>query len=297
VSEPRCAIASEGRHEPLTGTASPVRAFLLVENAGPWGVDALRNSRLPLAVKESLAERAAEAGVRVLLVRKHGRATPRADLRVFAAYAAPERPWTETATLAGPEALADLDLASFGAGRSPGLTSYTGQLLCVCTHGRHDTCCAERGRPVAAMLAQRFPEQTWEVSHIGGDRFAGNLLVLPTGLYYGRLDPSSAIGVAEATGRGELVLEHLRGRSGYGTAVQSAEIYLRRELGEVGNDSVRLVTASRDGAEVTAEFSVLGTVHRVRVRRVRSAEPHRLTCQALRPNQVVSHELVNIEAP
>src|SRR4029453_5830608 len=59
--------------------------------------------------------------------------------------------------------------------------------------GRHGACCAERGRPVAAALAQAHPEETWEVSHIGGDRFAGNLLVLPNGLYYGRLDPGPAL--------------------------------------------------------------------------------------------------------
>jgi hypothetical protein len=35
----RCSGASVLRDEPLAGTASTVRAFLLIENTGPWGVD------------------------------------------------------------------------------------------------------------------------------------------------------------------------------------------------------------------------------------------------------------------
>src|ERR687890_196141 len=50
----RCAAASLARDEPLVGTASTVRAFLLVENAGPWGVDAMRDVRLPEDVKRPL---------------------------------------------------------------------------------------------------------------------------------------------------------------------------------------------------------------------------------------------------
>src|SRR5690606_7696048 len=110
----------------------------------------------------------------------------------------------------------DLDLAALGAGRSPGLTRVDDSLFCVCTHGRHDACCAERGRPVAAALEAAHPEQTWEVSHIGGDRFAANMVVLPHGLYYGRLDAVSALGVAGTHLAGGLDLDHLRGRSGLG---------------------------------------------------------------------------------
>ena len=121
----------------------------------------------------------------------------------------------------------------------------------MCTHGRHDACCAERGRPVAAALSAAHPEDTWEVSHIGGDRFAGNLLVLPHGLYYGRLDAPSAIAVAGDHEAGQLDLDHLRGRSGYAMPVQAAEIALRRELGETRNDALRLTGRQRSADETT----------------------------------------------
>ena len=111
----------------------------------------------------------------------------------------------------------DLDVEALGAGRSPGLTPHPDPVFAVCTHGRHDTCCAERGRPVAAALAAAHPDLTWEVSHIGGDRFAANALVLPHGLYYGRLDEASVLDWRTRTWHGRLSLDHLRGRSGLGT--------------------------------------------------------------------------------
>ena len=51
----RCATASLGRADPLAGTASTVRAFLLVEHPGPWGADVLRDTRLPDGVGSRLA--------------------------------------------------------------------------------------------------------------------------------------------------------------------------------------------------------------------------------------------------
>lgn len=32
----------------------------------------------------------------------------------------------------------------------------------------------------------------WECSHVGGDRFAANIVILPEGLHYSRLTPSTA---------------------------------------------------------------------------------------------------------
>ncbi|NUS53026.1 MAG: hypothetical protein HOQ22_18555, partial [Nocardioidaceae bacterium] len=57
----RCAVASLTREEPLVGTASTVRAFLLVENPGPWGVDVWRDARMDPAVRAAVRDRAAHA--------------------------------------------------------------------------------------------------------------------------------------------------------------------------------------------------------------------------------------------
>ena len=191
----RCAAASLARNEPRVGTASTVRAYLLVENAGPWGGDALQDSRLPERRQGRPAGGVgAHRGAGAAHPTTPARAPAGPGVRVFAAYADAVSPWLETTTVASPEVLLDLDLDALGAGRSPGLTPADGSLFCVCTHGRHDACCAERGRPTAAALTHSHPDETWEVSHIGGDRFAPNMLVLPEGLYYGGVTAESAPG-------------------------------------------------------------------------------------------------------
>lgn len=295
MTEPfRCAAASIGRDETLAGTASTVRAFLLLENNGPWGVDALRDARLPDGLGEELGTRAQAARVRVLLVRRPGRQVPSDTTRVFAAYADPHLPWLETAGLADVHQVHDLDVEALGAGRSPGLTPLADPVFAVCTHGRHDTCCAERGRPVAAALAASHPEQTWEVSHIGGDRFAGNALVLPHGLYYGRLEAAEVTALADEHLAGRLSLDRLRGRSGVGMTLQFAEIALRRHLGETGLSAVRFVSRRADGDTTTVVLDVGSQRYDVRVRSTRSTEEHRLTCAATRNNASVRHELVDL---
>jgi hypothetical protein len=292
----RCSAASLLRDEPAAGTASTVRAFLLLENPGPWGENALRDARLPDGLGDELTARTSAARVRVLLIRRPGRQRQSEGIRVFAAYAHHTEPWLETTVLGDIHEVHDLDVEALGAGRSPGLTPQLDPVFAVCTHGRHDTCCAERGRPVAAALAARHPEQTWEVSHIGGDRFAANALVLPHGLYYGRLDAQSVIEVAAAQLAGRVSLGHLRGRSGLGMSLQYAEIALRRQLGETTFAGVRFVSRTTHDGVVTAVFAARGASYAVTVRSTLSAEPQRLTCSAARDSRFVQHELLDVTA-
>ena len=302
----RCAAASVLRDEVVGGTASTVRAWILLECPGPWGVDALRDARLPEGLGALLRRRTAETGVRFVLVRRPGARRLEADPWVFAAYADPHRPRLEGGQVTDLRQVLDLDLTGLRAGRPSGLPAYDGSLLAVCTHGRHDACCAERGRPVARALAQAHPDETWEVSHVGGDRFAANMVVLPHGLYYGRLEPRSALAVAAAHASGRLDLDHLRGRSGYPMPVQAAEIALRRRLEETGLDSVRLRrrtvadTGGDTGEDVgegrvtRVEMEVAGATYAVRVRTTSGPDAAQLTCRASRENPLPHHQLLDV---
>jgi hypothetical protein len=293
----RCAVASEDRSESMTATASNVRTFLLVEHPGPWGVDALRDARMPDGIGPELQARAAATRTKVILIRRPSGASKAAEgVRAFLGYSHHCDPWLETTVLDDLHGVHDLDLEALAAGRSPGLTPHTAPVLAVCTHGRHDTCCAERGRPVAAGLATAYPEETWEASHIGGDRFAGNLLVLPYGLYFGRLDPASARGVARLLAAGELDLDHLRGRSGLATPLQAAEAALRRHTDERRLGAVRFLSRRVDAGRTDAVFDVDGRQYAVTVTSTRGADLHKLTCKALRENPAMHHEVLEIRA-
>ncbi len=229
------------------GTATHLRAFLLVEHHGPWGLSAPRDSRLPDEVKRHFA---GHRSIKILLARRHHRAHRGSTYQAM--LCVPSRRLLLGTTFEDPLELCDLDLEAVGRGQSPDWEPVPGPVYGVCTHGRHDACCAERGRPVCQALTAGRPEETWEVSHVGGDRFAPNMVVLPEGLYYGRLDPESVTEVADLHEAGRLHLDHLRGRSTYPMPVQYAEVVLRRRLGEDRLDAVRLV--ERDGGR--CEFAV-----------------------------------------
>jgi hypothetical protein len=294
----RCSVASLARTEQLAGSASTVRAFLLVEAPGPWGVDAVRDARLPEEVRTRLRELQRVHKVRPLLIRGH-RSRPAVSeaggVRVFASFAHSDRPWTETAVLGDLRELVDLPVEDLANGTRPGLTPYDGPGFFVCTHGRHDACCAETGRPLCRAMHAAAPEHAWEVSHIGGDRFAANMLVLPHGLYYGRLEPSAAADFVARTRAGRLDLEHLRGRSAYGFSVQAAEIYLRKHLGRDEIAPFPVLDHTRQDQETRVVFDVAGARWRVRVRTDHGAR-RQLTCRATSESLPIAHELLGIDA-
>ncbi len=222
------------------------------------------------------------------MARRHHRAHRESFYRLFLAF--PARRLLLTTTFEDPEELTAVDLDAVARGEVPDWTPVDGPVFGVCTHGRHDVCCAERGRPVAAALTGSHPAETWEVSHIGGDRFAANMVVLPEGLYYGRMAPDSASEVARLHEEGRLDLTRLRGRSTYPMQVQYAEIALRRHLEEDRLDAVRLVR--RDGW--TSVFAHGDARWSVTVRRV-SHEQAQLTCGVEKLSPLPVHEVVRLE--
>ena len=290
----RCSHESEARDESLAGTASTVRSWLLLEHPGPWGRDAPTDSRLPGGLGAELARRCRAAGVRPLLIRRAPRAEPSHGVTCFIARSGPETPWIETTTLGEIGQALELDLDALGRGEPLGLEPHRRPLFLVCTHGRRDVCCAERGRRLAEALSRAYVDETWESSHIGGDRFAGNLLAFPHGLYFGRVSPEQASGVAAGYLDGRLALEHFRGRSCYPMAVQAAEIALRRETGLVRVDEVALVRARRDGDRLVATFSTPTRAATVTLA-VGASEPHFLTCHSRREEAAPAYRTVSID--
>jgi hypothetical protein len=135
----------------------------------------------------------------------------------------------------------------------------TARRYLVCTNGARDPCCAIRGPAVAHALDRARPGQVYECSHLGGHRFAANVLVLPEGLCFGRLDARSAPLLVEELEAGRLPLEHLRGRTAYDPEQQAAEILIRGKLGLTGLEDLRQVEGTTfavvDGRRVTARLN------------------------------------------
>lgn len=272
-----CADSAEARGESLAATASRVVHWLLIEYRGRWERDAVDGSLLEPEVKAHLLGlRRTLRSLKILFVRRSTRdAGPR---RVFFAV-----------TREGGGRVASLQLERYAdllALEAPKLVAGTigapveHPLVLVCTHGKHDACCARRGQPLYRRLREELDDQwLWQVSHVGGDRFAANVVALPEGTYHGRVETKDAGRLVAAIRAREVYLPCYRGRSCHDSPVQAAEIAVRERTGltEVAGVRVQGVVSDEAGWRVTLEASGVG--HTVEVEQERS-EAVLLTCGA-----------------
>ena len=210
--------------EPSAASAPEAsRAWLLIEHPGPWPHEAAGAAQPgPLAELVSSAE---EFGLRVQMIRRPGRRQVDDVRSVFLGWTAGREPFLRHAEVSAstPE-LAERDLKELAAGIVPSFgVGWGDPVFLVCTHGKRSACCARFGTPLAQALAARHPGQVWETTHVGGHRFAANLVILPHGLYYGPVGAGPAAAAIDAYQRGSVLPDRYRGRAGQARADQEAE--------------------------------------------------------------------------
>lgn len=295
---PRCAPAARERGDSLWGTAAPARRWLLIEHPGPWSPTALQSPGIGGRDAAAVAHLAAQTATRAVLVRRHGRdgSSPRTSdsprsWRLVDVEARREvsGTWCEDDGLAS--AVAALD-------RWPQDDQPARPTVLVCTHGVHDACCAIWGRPVVAAL-DASTEDAWECSHLGGDRFAASLVVLPDGACYGGLDGASAVPVVAAHRAGAVAAAYLRGSSSVAGPAQAAIAAALERFGPAGFDDVRVADVEqreRDHWSVTLSGE-RGMPSRLTALVRRTWEtPTRLTCNAVRDAAAFRY-VVDLETP
>ena len=292
----RCADASFERDEPMFGTASHVERWLLVEQSGPFSGESVPIGRIGRTALGHLSRVARNVRARLVLIRRPPGIAAEAGLRVY--YADVRPGWEGLASLLLPDesALAELTL------EDPVWAPVSESIYLVCTHGKHDPCCAIKGRPVVAALAGELATgRVWECSHVGGDRFAGNVVALPSGLYLGRVEPDEASGVVDLIDSGRVPVHYLRGRSCFSPPVQAAQ-HFARTIGGLGaldaiSDLLPLLVeeAPADGPHA---WHVSLSTHQapvdVTVRRTTSDQPAQLTCHSPGEKLYPAFELVRL---
>jgi len=273
-ARPFCSEISRENDEPLGATASRIDHWLLVEYRGVWSHDALAGSGMSDQVKARLRELVAERPrTRLLLIRRPDRR--RHDgLVVFAADCREGREQLSRVDVDQHEDLRRVDPFISG-------EAVSDTLFLVCTHGKHDRCCARYGRPLWDALSEEVePDAAWQCTHVGGDRFAGNVVVLPHGLYYGRVGRDDVGVLLDHQLGGEISLPHYRGRSCWPFAVQAAERRIRAEEGLLRLDDVRFAGARRqEEGRWTVAFETTGGIREVDVV-AEHGELTQLTCSA-----------------
>ncbi|HEY0509371.1 MAG TPA: sucrase ferredoxin [Blastococcus sp.] len=282
LDDSRCSVRALRRGDSPVATASPAQRWLLIEQPGPWGRDALAESRFDQTVAPLLARRSRAENVRLLLVRRPGERLADSGRRWAYADGRPGREglwWSVRAS--------DADLLTAPWDGSVGERAEQPVYL-VCTHGGHDACCALRGRPLARAMPAPGPADVWECSHLGGDRFAANVVVLPHGFYYGQV-PGDGGELVRAHERGQVALPWLRGRAGVPPPGQAAQHHARGVLGLLALDDLPVTSVqptTEPGAEIEHWIVTMAGPDGQVVASVESrpsAVADRLTCRATHP--------------
>jgi hypothetical protein len=200
-------VVSQANGEDPAGTGTPFAGYLLVEVAPPWKYDVGESRRFPEGLWEAVKgvwdagivekftaimpdpEYSREGHTRVILLR-------RPSSPYFATYEKEEYLAPEGEVVALVEALAK---EPDGPSRFVCYREDDPRVrdILVCTHGSHDLCCGRFGYSLYEELRQEYAAasegrlRVWRTSHLGGHRFAPNLIDLPEGRYWGHLKPES----------------------------------------------------------------------------------------------------------
>ena len=267
----RCSALAEDLDEPMAGTVDWRPRWLLVEDRSAWGSHAVRD-----VLGAPFEAAAKDVGLRPLLVRqREGPPETDAVRRVFVVDTVTRLSVTRTIRSVSELRIDELvgpPLATIG-------DPVSGPMFLVCTNGKRDACCALRGRATLAALDAVDADATWECTHLGGHRFAGNLVCLPDGIVYGRVTPDVAPRLATAYRDGRLDLEHMRGRSMLSGSAQVAEVELRRRFALDGTRDLELVEADEGAEDASATFRTPnGRTHRLELRPERLGPPRAISC-------------------
>jgi len=278
-----CSDQSRAASEMTFGTASVGTLWLLLEYPFAWGYEALDDSLLSEAVKNYLnAFIKAVPHSRLLLIKRERTRLKR--MALFIVRCRENQPTVVRLELEDYEQLVRFDLASVTPENLPsGGHVMSDPLHLVCTHGRRDKCCAKFGFPLFKSLSGDAGQSFWQCTHVGGDRFAANLICFPHGLFYAHVTADVGRTIVQEYGEKRVALQNYRGRACYSSSVQAAEYFIRTESGVGGIDSFRHLDHARlDQNRWRVRFlqPTQQILHTVNISRFMSDFENHVTCHA-----------------
>ncbi|MDQ3134868.1 MAG: hypothetical protein M3Q76_08700 [Acidobacteriota bacterium] len=298
-----CSDLSRDAAEQSFGTASVGEVWLLVEYREAWGVHALEDSALSTQVKGHLNKFCKTVPRARILFIKQERVRLEEPLSCFVVRCRERAPSIVKLQLSDYDELLKFDLGALATGESlGGKIRIDEPLFLVCTHGKRDKCCAKFGYALYKSLRDKAAgddARVWQSSHVGGDRFAANLICFPHGLFYAHVteDGGRTI-IAEYEGR-RLVLDGYRGRASYSYPVQAAEFFIRTQTGLAAIDALRYLRHERTGERSwLVRFIEAGarTIHEAHIA-ARTSEFHNyITCNSASEQRVVQYGLKEYRA-
>lgn len=267
LTDQACSLQSLFAGDALAGTAPQAKTWVLVEQPGPWGREALKDSQLAPELAESLRELDAQPGMKVLLTR-HPSRTSRSG-------ATDRYVWVSRSD----GHVCELFQAQYADQRELAATSFSGlsdgyigsefkqihdRFAFVCTHSGRDACCAVLGRELIDRSIPEYPDPfshlVWECSHIGGHRFAPTALLTPINTVVGRCEAGT---VHKWVATGTINAGYIRGASWLDPQAQAAQAYVLNENPELQTPDIQIEPTEEESSSyrVTAQDGRSWMVH------------------------------------
>ena len=234
-----CSLITQNLAEPLSGTASQAKHLVFISWPKRfWRYEALESGGgFPAGLKRWMKAESVEHGKIVIrLINRPGMTAERCSIRVY-----PDTLAYEDVAPDQVRTVLEDHFAGNGNRHSP-RAQKTPEVM-VCTHGRHDKCCAKFGQALYAQLRQEIqsrglPLNLWQSSHLGGHRFAPTLVHLPSGEAHGQVTAKQVPALLESWEQKRVHPHTYRGNVFRTEADQLAEAWLHHV---VSSDSGTIV--------------------------------------------------------
>lgn len=247
-----CTHVSIENDSPLYGTASEAKVWIMLEYSGRWAARALGDNDLPESVQTWLnGQAAAIPDSRVLFIKQDSYQVQ--DTLLIARTEQGKQELFKV-RFESFEELVAVDMAGVLAGEVSA-EIVTEPLVLVCTNGKRDQCCAKFGLPTYQTLAQKMGRNVWQVTHLGGHRYASAVAVFPAGIYYGYIFPEQTDALIEAVTANQILLPHYRGRTFQSGTVNAADYWLRKQTGTLADDGLMVEAVIEGDSAETIHFT------------------------------------------
>jgi hypothetical protein len=295
-----CSVQSSRAEEQAVGTASAGDSWLLLEYPHPWGVKAFQESNLSREIKLHL--KAALKSVprsRLLFIKQDH--PPAEFLSLFVVRSRELDSSVVRYELRNYEQLLELNLASALAGDDEKSAEiWERPLFLVCTHGKRDKCCAKFGFAIYKSVRDFAGDASvWQSSHVGGDRFAANVICFPDGLFYAHVTDEAGQNIVNSYRERKVVLNNFRGRACYPPPIQAAEFFARTESGLSGVSDLKFLSYDAikpSNWRVRFISTIDAKIHEVYLTGELSEFQNRLTCHSSESRRVVQYSLSEYRA-
>lgn len=287
-----CSTASRYYKENLHGTAANYKCFIMVEHADPFPLKPT-NGHLDKVWLKSLDKLATKRSGKLLLIRN--KSTRYGKCRIIYVDCIKQRYFVLT-TSTHEAFMPDIPAAIES---SDTVWEYD-PFFVICTNGKKDKCCAKFGFPVFKFFENMplpFSYETFECTHIGGDRFAANVALMPFGIYYGRVEVEDVHDIIRQTASGSIHFNNYRGLCIRSFFAQAVECHLRAHLNDFRIDFPITISGRKsegDNIEVFVTTDTYGAFT-IQLKRVVLEYPYNLTCTSPQPENIIKYELVAIE--